>query len=378
MVRKPTYEELQQRIKELEQESAKSKLAEQALRGSELRHRSLIEALSQSDIGLFVVDGNYKVRFMNRALTERFGDQTGGICYTDVGKADSPCSYCKLSEVINERKTLSYQPTVVDGKTYYIVALPYTDADGALCKLEVIQDITERKRAEDALRKISERTKLFAYSVSHDLKSPVIGIYGLVKRLHQVYADVLGEKGKTYCDQILKAAEHLSALVAQINVYISTSTATLVIETVKLKDIMHMVREEFSAQLGIRQIKWSEPEHLPDLNADRIAILRVLRNLIDNALKYGGDHLTELRFDYREGGGLHILSVSNDGTKIKKEHFENLFGPFQRYESARGVEGAGLGLAIVKELVEQHGGEVWAESTQEKWTTFHVSISKNL
>jgi len=69
----------------------------------------------------------------------------------------------------------------------------------------VVSDITDRKRSEETLRKSAERTKLFAYSVSHDLKSPVIGLYGLTKRLQQVYADVLGEKGKTYCDQILKS-----------------------------------------------------------------------------------------------------------------------------------------------------------------------------
>ena len=82
--------------------------------------------------------------------------------------------------------------------------------------------------------------------------------------------------------------------------------------------------------------------------------------------------------DYKDGDGLHILSVSNDGTLIKAEHFENLFTPFQRTETARGVEGAGLGLAIVKELAEQHGGDVWVESAQEKWVTFYVSISKKL
>lgn len=101
------------------------------------------------------------------------------------------------------------------------------DEGGKLIEVKAyIYDITDRKRAEEALRKISEKTKLFAYSVAHDLKSPVTGIYGLVKRFHQVYADVLGEKGKTYCDQILKAAEHLSELVAQINVYIATGAAT--------------------------------------------------------------------------------------------------------------------------------------------------------
>lgn len=117
----------------------------------------------------------------------------------------------------------------------------------------VIADITERKQAEDALKKSSEKIKLFAYSVSHDLKSPAIGIYRLTKLLHKHYKYILDKKGKSYCDQILKASEQIAALVEQINVYISTKEVPLAIESIKLKEILRMVREEFSAQLNIRQ-----------------------------------------------------------------------------------------------------------------------------
>jgi light-regulated signal transduction histidine kinase (bacteriophytochrome) len=105
--------------------------------------------------------------------------------------------------------------------------------------------------AEEAIKKSTEKIKLFAYSVSHDLKSPAIGIYGLTKILHEHYRDVLDERGKNYCDQILKGSEHIAALVEKINVYISTKEAPLNIESVNLKEIFQMVKEEYATHLEI-------------------------------------------------------------------------------------------------------------------------------
>ena len=383
MARKPTYEELEKRIRDLEEESVKAKRAEEAVCESEQKFRRLFEDDLTADC---ITTGDGIILECNPAFLRMFAykDKVEAVGKSITVLFPEPSERRSILDKLRATGKLENYETIrkrKDGRLITVIEniVATFDEGGKLIEVKAyIYDITDRKQTEEALRKSSEKTKLFAYSVSHDLKSPVIGIYGLAKRLHQTYADVLAGKGKTYCDQILRAAEYLSSLVAQINVYIATGTATLMVETVKLKGIMQMIREEFSGQLGVRQIKWSEPEHLPELNADRIAILRVFRNLVENALKYGGDHLSEIRLDYRDLDGFHILSVSNDGTMIRQEHFERLFGLFQRYETARGVEGAGLGLAIVKELVERHGGEVWVESAQEKWTTFHVSFSKNL
>ena len=352
------------------------KRAEGALREREAHYRAMVEAF---DGLVYICSQDNRVEFMNRRLIERTGyDATGELCYKALHDLDAICPWC-VNERVFKGETVRWEVlSPKDDRWFYTVNAPIYHTDGSISKQAMILDITERKQMEETLRKSSEKTKQFAYSVSHDLKSPAIGIYGLAKHLQKAYADGLGEKGKAHCDQILKAAEHISALVAQINLYISSSAAVRVIERIKVKDILEMVREEFSGQIGIRQIKWSEPEHLPELNADRISILRVLRNLVDNALKYGGDDLTEIRLDYKDTDAFHILSVSNDGATIREEDFEKIFRPFQRDETARGVEGSGLGLAIVKELVEQHGGEVWVESPREKWTAFYVSVSKSL
>ena len=255
----------------------------------------------------------------------------------------------------------------------------YRDETGeVLGVFAAARDITERKRAEEALKDASEKLKLFAYSVAHDLKSPAIGVYGLTKRLSKHAKDVLDEKGRNYCDQILKVSEHIAALVDKINIYIATKEARLSIERIDIGEILQMLKDEFSAQLSIRQIDWRTPETAVKINADRLSILRVFRNLADNSLKYGGDRLSKVWTEYEESEDLHIFSFSDDGKGLKEEDSEKIFGAFQRNETSRGVEGAGLGLTIVKEIAEQHGGEVRVEPRTQKGTTFYISISKNL
>jgi PAS domain S-box-containing protein len=244
--------------------------------------------------------------------------------------------------------------------------------------LTALRDRMEREKAEEALVKSSNKIKMFAYSVSHDLKSPATAVYGLAKRLNRHSKDRLDERGRTYCEQILKASEHIASLAEKINLYIKAKEVPLSVERVKLKDIVDSVKEEFAPQLAGRQIRWLEPERIPEVNADRTSMVRVLRNLVDNALKYGGHDMSEIRIGYQESEDSHILSVEDDGIGLKDEDAKMLFGPFKRKRMAGKVEGSGLGLAIVKEIAEQHKGRVWLDPDIKKGAAFHVSISKNL
>jgi len=268
-----------------------------------------------------------------------------------------------------------------DGTTRWMghVCQPVFDAQGSfLGRRGSNRDITDRKEAEKALQDSSQKLKLFAYSVAHDLKSPAIGVYGLTKRLSKYAKEALDEKGRNYCDQILKASEHIVALVDKVNVYIATKEARLSIETINIGEIFEMLKEEFSARLSIRQIDWLKPETTIEIKADRLCMLRVFRNFVDNSLKYGGERLSKIWTGYEELEDFHIFSFSDNGKGLKEEDSEKVFRAFQRNETSKGVEGAGLGLTIVKEIAEQHGGKVWVESRSQKGITFYLSISKDL
>ena len=229
-----------------------------------------------------------------------------------------------------------------------------------------------------SLKQKKEMIKFFAYSVSHDLKSPATAIYGLSKRLKDRSKGSLDQKSMEYCDQLLKASEQMVSLVEDINSYIVTKEAPLNIEHIHVKEIMKEIKNEFSAILKERQIVWSEPDVMPDIWADRIAFSRVLRNLLDNALKYGGKGLLEIKIGYEENRRYHIFSLSDDGVGIEAGEEEKIFEVFQRNATSKGTDGSGLGLAIVREIAERHGGRVWMDGNAKRGAAFFISISKNL
>jgi len=374
---------LRRRIAELEAQEAENKRAEQETRAYA---ESIVETVRE---GLVVLDANLRVISANRSFYETFkvkpGETEGQLLY-DLGNRqwDIP----KLRELLEEilptdtafdNFEVEHEFKIIGRRVMHLNARRiYREIDETHLILLAIEDATEGKRAQQALRQSSEKLKFFAYSVMHDLKSPTIGIYGLTELLHKHYKDALDERGKSYCDQILKASVHVAALIEKINVYIATKESPLKIEKINIKDILQMVREEFSPRLTVRQVKWLEPDAMIEVEADQLSILRVFRNFLDNALKYGGEELSEIRIGYEESEEFHTLSISDDGAGIREGDYERIFAAFRRGETYKAVEGVGLGLAIVAEIAERHGGRVWAESRNDRWTTFHISIAKDL
>jgi PAS domain S-box-containing protein len=361
--------------------------AEEALRESEDRYRDLYENAPVAYFSISAVDGSIircntsalkllgydKKTLLEMKVLDLYDDTPDGI-----SKAQKVFKDFRAGESI---KDIELQVKHKDGYPIWInlSVEPVRDRYGKVVESRSIAiDITARKRAEEDIKKGTENIKVFAYSVAHDLKNPTIGLHGLTKLLSNHAMDVFDEKGKRYCDQILKASEQIAALVENINIYVSTKETPLNIEKIDVKEILRMIREEFSTQLNNREIKWTEDEKILEINADKLSILRILRNLIDNTLKYGGDILQEIKIGYRESHEFHILSVMDDGIGIKKEDSEKIFGVFQRKETHREIQGTGLGLAIVRELVERHGGRVWVEPGRERGVTFYIPISKYL
>jgi K+-sensing histidine kinase KdpD len=376
--------ELHGRLQRLEASEAECKQMEERVREQTDFLHLILESLPYP---FYVIDASdYTIKLANSAA--HAGRLSDGItCHFLTHHRNEPCPEeghpCPLKIVKRTKKPVTVEHIHYDkdgnSKHVEVHGYPIFDECGNVSQMiESSIDITKRKRAEEALKEQSERTKLFAGSVAHDIKNPAIGIYGLAKRLHKHAQEVVDEKATDYCEKILDAAEQIAALVGKINIYISSKEVPLNIESVQLTEIMQMVRDEFSAQFDIRQIGWSKPETMPQIKADRLSILRILRNLVDNALKHGGDDLREIRIGYQTSSAFHILSLGDDGVGIKGQDAEKIFEVFERNKTSHGVEGTGLGLAIVKELAEQHGGEVWVEPGKEKGATFYVSISRSL
>jgi PAS domain S-box-containing protein len=375
--------ELRRRIAELEALQAEHERAEQQTREYA---ETIVETVREP---LVVLDADLRVISANRSFYETFktkpGETVGQLLY-DLGNRQ--WNIPKLRELLEEilptnasldNFEVEHEFKTIGRRVMHLNARRMSKKTNEThLILLAIEDATERKRAQQALRESFEKLKFFAYSVIHDLKSPTIGIYGLTELLHKHCKNALDERGKSYCDQILRASVHIATLVEKINVYIATKESPLKIEKIDIKDILQIIRDEFSPRLIVRQIEWLEPEAMVEVKADKLAVLRIFRNLVDNALKYGGEHLSEIKIGYEESEEFHTLSVSDDGAGIREKDHEKIFAAFRRGDTYKTAEGVGLGLAIVAEIAERHGGRVWTGFQGDRWTTFYISIAKHL
>jgi PAS domain S-box-containing protein len=360
------------------------KRAEDALRRNEAQYRAIVEDQTEL-ICRFLPDTT--ITFVNEAYCKYFNKKREELLgqsflqfIPSEEHSEMRAHFASLT-LDHPVATHEHHVTAPDGQlrwqewTNRIIL----DGEGRLTELQSVgRDITEKKAMAAALQNSAEQIKLFAYSISHDLKSPAIAIHGLTKRLFNDQRHALSEKGKVYCHQILKASEQVVTLVEKINLYISTKESPLDVETIELGDTLQLIKDEFAAQLDCRSVKWVQPEIAQPFRADRLGVIRILRNLVDNALKYGGDNLGEIRIGWESSASFYILSVGDDGVGIDMKDSDRIFGLFQRHESAGSIAGTGLGLAIVKAVAEQHAGKAWVESTPQAGTTFYVTISKDL
>jgi light-regulated signal transduction histidine kinase (bacteriophytochrome) len=254
--------------------------------------------------------------------------------------------------------------------------------------IAVVQDITEKKRAEAEIRKltvglerrVAERTaqlevlnremEAFSYSVSHDLRAPLRSIDGFSRALLEDYRDALDETGKSSLERLLRATRRMSTLIDEmLNLSRLTKTA-ICSERVDLTE---------AARRIVQYLRQSDPARSVDVDIQKGIVvwgdphlLRVaMENLLANAWKFTGKNRhPHIEFSRVNGDAGNCCYLRDNGVGFDMAYSNKLFGAFQRLHRQDEFPGTGIGLATVQRIINRHGGRIWAEARPGEGATF--------
>ncbi len=258
-----------------------------------------------------------------------------------------------------------------------------------------ISDITDRKRAEQALRetndqleqRVQERTaklasankelETFTYSVSHDLKAPLRGIDGYSRLLLDEYSDKLDDEGRQFLSNVRQAAQQMGELINDLLAYSRLERRELHAGQVDLQQLVEALLDGRAEEIKARGLAVNVALPVALVRADHDGLAMVLRNLLENALKFTRDTPDpKIEIGGRDTGDAYILWVRDNGVGFDMKFHDKIFAIFQRLHRAEDYPGTGVGLAIVKKAMERMGGRVWAESEPGRGATFYLEIPK--
>ncbi|HVP13008.1 MAG TPA: PAS domain-containing sensor histidine kinase [Phycisphaerae bacterium] len=355
----------------------------------------LRRVLDTSPALIFVKQLGGRYVLVNEALAKIYGksaDEVIGKTDADFNPDAEQVAHFRQDddEVISRRrpKLIAEEPARhADGQVrwYGTVKVPLIEVDGTCTRLlGVAMDITERRRSEVLLQKANvelgrrhaEMEELL-YTVSHDLKSPLVTIQGFLGYLSQDAKSGRTDRLMDQVRRIQKASDRMARLLDEL---LNISRIGRVVGEPVLIDLGKLVREVVSAhseQLDRGGIKVTIQEEMPPLRGDRERIYQVFDNLLVNAIKHGSSAAEpRIEFGARQDGDTIDLFVQDNGKGIAPEYHDKIFKLFHRLE--QDPDGVGVGLAIVKKIVEVHGGRVRVESRPGEGATFWMTFPKSI
>lgn len=228
------------------------------------------------------------------------------------------------------------------------------------------------------LAQINNELETFTYSVSHDLKAPLRGIDGYSQLLLENYKETLNPEAQKFLMNIRQGTEQMNVLIEDLLAYSRMERRDFQMTSIYLNPIVDDVLHQFSKVIAENkiQIEISIPEEFM-LIADKEGLQLVLRNLIDNAIKFSKtDKKSEIEIGGDENESFWHIFVKDNGIGFDMKYHDRIFKIFQRLHLAEEYEGTGIGLAMVQKAMHRMNGRVWAESKLNKGTCFHLEINK--
>lgn len=357
--------------------------------------------------GVVFADNNRRLVMVNPAMTAIWGYEP-----EELYGRDTEFLYARKSDY-KKMGHQRYHPG--PSQTHEIFQVPYRRKDGSVFIGETLgsqvrdadgkvlgyvgihRDITERKEAEEKIRKlnlelsdrvreVSERTRqleaankeleAFSYSVSHDLRTPLRAIEGFARMLLEDNASQLDQEGLRLLGVIRSNTRIMAELIDDLLALSRLGRQELRVQKIDLGDLAASMFEELRTQAPDRRMELIM-DPLPPALGDRLLLNQVVANLLGNAVKFTKprDRAIIEVGGWTEGKE-NIYFIKDNGVGFDMRYVDKIFGVFQRLHRREDFEGTGVGLAIVQRIISRHGGRVWATGKVDKGAIFYFALPR--
>lgn len=281
-------------------------------------------------------------------------------------------------------KSVGYYQSTFQGK--------YDDTGNLVTIVGTVLDITERKRAEEEVRRLNEELEQrvfqrtaqleaankelndFSYSVSHDLRTPLRAINGYTNILQESCLPNLDEEGKRVCNIITGETQRMGRLIDDLLAFLRLGRTEMRPSMIEMETLVNSVFQKLTHKKVSGQIDFHVGS-LPQARGDLALLRLVWTNLISNAIKFSSQReRSVIEVSGWSEAGENIYKIQDNGTGFDMRYAKKLFIMFQRLHSEKEFDGTGVGLAIVQRAVKRHGGRVWAESRLDNGSEFYFAL----
>jgi PAS domain S-box-containing protein len=368
----------------------KQRHAELALSASEALYRQTFELATT---GIAHVDLTGRFMQVNRSLCEILGYSEKELIGRSVKEISHPEDR-NLTDSQRMRVRSGEKPSVRFEKRYIrkngaivwvglSVALACDPSGAPQYEIALFDDITERKKAEAALREAHEELQRsnaeleqFAYVASHDLQEPLRMVSSYTQLLMRRYGDKLDGDAKEFTAFIVDGATRMKQLIEDLLAYSRVGTRDKNFKPVDGESPLKRALINLRAAIQDSGATVTQ-DKLPTIQCDEVQLAQLFQNLIGNALKFRAtDKAPAVHVGVADRAQEWEFMVRDNGIGIEPQYFERIFMVFQRLHSKGEYPGTGIGLAIVKKVVERHGGRIWVQSQPGAGTTFHFTMPK--